>query len=141
MKNKAMHFLYLFLLMFPAGFLAGVSNPTASPVAGLEPYGGAYVVFAGKFGGAITRQEIASHSDVQVEGCARGSRIFQFTLRITKNGTTTTFKNTSNRLTDQMIARLKSLSKGDSFDFQQTKAYLPNSRDVVDVHGKKFIVV
>lgn len=39
-----------------------------------------------------------------------------------------------------MIAQMKSLSKGDSFEFQNTKAYLPNNKDVVDVHGKKFIV-
>lgn len=40
-----------------------------------------------------------------------------------------------------MIAQLKSLSKGDSFEFQRTKAHLPNGKDVVDVHAKKFIVV
>lgn len=104
-------------------------------------YGGAYVVFAGKFGGDITQKEIESHSEVKVEGCAKGSRIFQFTLCVTKNGKTSTLTNKSNILTDEMATQLKSLSKGDSFEFQQTKAYLPNSKDVVDVHGKKFVVV
>lgn len=99
------------------------------------------MVFAGKFGGEITQKEIASNSEVKVEGCAKGSRIFQFTLSVTKNGKTSTLTNKSNLLTDEMITQLKSLSKGDSFEFQQTKAYLPNSKDVVDVHGKKFVVV
>lgn len=146
MKNKAKHFLYLLLILLPASFLAGASAPAASPIANPEAgtgmvYGGAFVVFAGKFGGEITRKEIESHSDVQVEGCAKGSRIFQFTLCITKKGNTSTLTNKSNKLTDKMIAQLKGLSKGDSFEFKQTKAYLPNSKNAVDVHGRKFIVV
>lgn len=144
MKNKVRHFLYLTLMLLPAGFLASKSVPatTTGPEAATEAdYGGAYVVFAGKFGGDITRKEIESNTEVKVEGCAKGSRIFQFTLSVTKGGKTSTLTNKSNLLTDEMAAQLKSLSKGDSFEFQQTKAYLPNSKDVVDVHGKKFVVV
>jgi hypothetical protein len=142
MKNKVKHLLYLTLMLLPASFLASYSIPAASPATDIETaYGGAYVVFAGKFGGDITRKEIESNSEVKVEGCAKGSRIFKFTLSVTKNGKTSTLTNKSNFLTGEMAAQLKSLSKGDSFEFQQTKAYLPNSKDVVDVHGKKFVVV
>ncbi|MCE7923701.1 MAG: hypothetical protein DYG98_11640 [Haliscomenobacteraceae bacterium CHB4] len=146
MKNKVKHLLYLTLLLLPASFLASFSVPATTPATGAEAtvepaYGGAYVVFAGKFGGDITRKEIESNTEVKVEGCAKGSRIFQFTLCVTKNGKTKTLTNQSNILTGEMIAQLKSLSKGDSFEFQNTKAYLPNSKDVVDVHGRKFIVV
>ncbi|MCW5923544.1 MAG: hypothetical protein KIS77_14465 [Saprospiraceae bacterium] len=143
MKNKAVHLMYLTLLMLlPAGFLSSKSVPATTPAAAIEAdYGGAYVVFAGKFGGDITRKEIESNTEVKVEGCAKGSRIFQFTLSVTKSGKTSTLTNQSNALTDEMAVQLKSLSKGDSFEFLQTKAYLPNSKDVVDVHGRKFVVV
>lgn len=142
MKNKVKHLLYLTLMLLPAGLLVSFSVPIADTTAAIEAdYGGAYVVFAGKFGGDITRKEIESNTEIKVEGCAKGSRIFQFTLSVTKNGKTTTLTNKSNLLTDEMSAQLKNLSKGDSFEFQQTKAYLPNSKDVVDVHGKKFVVV
>jgi hypothetical protein len=146
MKNTVNHVLYLTLMLLPVSFLAGKSAPCITPApdpeAAMEAvYGGAYVVFAGKFGGEITRQEIETNTEIKVEGCAKGSRIFQFTLYITKNGQTSTLTNKSSLLTGEMIARLKSLSKGDSFEFQQTKAYLPNSTKTVDVHGRKFIVV
>lgn len=146
MKNKVKHLLYLTQMLLPASFLAGFSVPATNPIADTEAaiktdYGGAYVVFAGKYGGDITRKEIESNTEVKVEGCAKGSRIFQFTLSVTKGGKTSTLTNKSNLLTDEMVAQLKNLSKGDSFEFQQTKAYLPNSKDVVDVHGKKFVVV
>ena len=139
--------MYLILLLLPTSFLARISVPPApAPVAGPEAAieaanGGAYVVFAGKFGGEITRKEIENNSEVQVDGCAKGSQVFQFTLSITKNGKTNTLTNRSNLLTAGMKAQLKSLSKGDSFEFQNTKAYTPNSRDVVDVHGRMFVVV
>jgi hypothetical protein len=142
MKNKIKNLLYVTLMLLPGSFLATVSAPAMTPMAPPESvYGGAFIVFAGKFGGEISRQEIASHSEVTVDGCAKGSRIFQFTLHVTKSGRTSTLSSKSNFLTDEMIARLKSLSKGDAFEFKNTKAFLPNNRDAVDVHGKKFIVV
>lgn len=146
MKNAVKNLLYLFLFLFPAGFFASVAAPAASPSPGLRaaaeaPYGGAYLLFAGKFGGEISRKEIASHSKVSVDGCAKGSQIFQFTLYITKDGNAVSMKSKSNILTADMIAKLKSLSKGDSFEFRNTKAHLPNGKDVVDVYAKRFVVV
>lgn len=105
------------------------------------PPGGAYAIFSGKFGGEITKKEIAEHQKLSVDGCAKGSRIFKFTLEVTKNGKTSSFQNDSNVLTKEMITKLKELSPGDAFEFTKTKAYLPNGKDVVDVHGKKFVVV
>lgn len=105
------------------------------------PFGGAYVIFAGKFGGEITRREIARHHDLKVDGCATGSRIFTFTLDVTKDGKTTSLKTESNVLTKEMVTHLTSLMPGDEFEFSNTKAYLPNGKDVVDVQGKTFVVV
>lgn len=106
------------------------------------PDGGAYCVFAGKFGGEITRQEIAGQRELSVEGCAKGSRIFQFTLVVTKNGKTSTYSAKSSSLTDEMTTQLKSLSAGDSFEFKEVKAYWgKSSDDEVNVRAQKFTVV
>lgn len=104
------------------------------------PVGGAYVFFAGKYSGDITKQELASQTEVQVEGCAKGARIFKFTLAITKGGNTVTCTTDSNVLTPDMRTRLNSLSKGDAFEFRQIKAYIPNGKDVVDVRGARFTI-
>ena len=142
MKNKIKQLFCLAFLIAPAGFLSGFTVPSHTPAAGRETVaGGAYVIFAGKYGGEITRKEIESHSEVKVDGCAAGSKIFQFTLSITKGGQTTMLTGQSGVLTGEMLNRLKNLSKGDSFEFQNTKARLPNDGDVVNVHGKKFVVV
>lgn len=105
------------------------------------PVGGAYLVFAGKYGGEITPQEMQGQTSLGVDGCARGSRIFQFTLEVKKNGKASSYSANSNLLTKEMIAHLRSLSAKDEFEFKKIKAYLPNGKDVVDVHGKKFTVV
>jgi hypothetical protein len=104
-------------------------------------YGGAYLIFAGKFGGEITQKEIAEHQAVTVDGCAVGSRIFKFTLDITHSGKTTSLQSESSKLTRTMVTQLSSLQPGDQFEFRKIKAYLPNGKDIVDVMGKKFVVV
>lgn len=104
-------------------------------------FGGAFLLFAGKFGGEITKTEIAGHSDLQVDGCARGSRIFEYTIYITKGGQTSKLSNKSNTLTGEIKDKLKALSKGDTFEFKDSKAYLPDGKEVVNVHGKQFKVV
>ncbi len=105
------------------------------------PVGGAYVVFAGKYGGEVTQKDLEGQTTLGVDGCARGSRIFQFTLHVTHGGKTSTYTANSNVLTSEMTAKLRSLSIGDRFEFKKMKAYLPNGKDVVDVHGKEFVIV
>lgn len=135
MKNIIKHLLLsVSVLLFTCAFIEKPTVITTSP-------GGAYAVFAGKFGGEITKKEIAENQKLSVEGCARGSKIFKFTLDVTKNGKTTSYQSESNILNKELISKLKELSPGDAFEFTKTKAYLPNGKDVVDVHGRKFVVV
>ncbi len=146
MKNKASLFPYFTVILLLASAFTNKSVPAAIQVKPSEaaveaPVGGAYLMFAGKFGGEVTRSEIAATSEVRVDGCAKGSRIFQFTLSVSKNGRTTVLAGQANILSGEIMTQLKSLSKGDSFEFRNTKAYLPNGSDVVEVHAKKFIVV
>ena len=146
MKNKANQFFNLAVLLFltcsftykPVSVDAPMNGRAAVEKA---PYGGAYLFFAGKYGGEITKQEMTGQTEVAVDGCARGSRIFTFTLTITKGKNKSTYATTSNVLTAEMRGKLNSLSKGDVFEFQHVKAYLPNGKDVVDVRGGKFVVV
>jgi len=147
MKKNIMNFLLSgAVLMLACSFVESPvahSGTTPDEVSASKemPVGGAHLIFAGKFGGEITRKEIAEHQSLTVEGCAKGSRIFQFTLDVTQNGKTTTLQSENGVLTKAMLAKLKGLSSGDSFDFRKTKAYLPNGKDVVEVHAKKFVVV
>ncbi len=103
--------------------------------------GGAYLTFADKFGGEVSQHDLVKHQRVEVSGCAKGSKIFQFTIYITKKGKTTSLQTKSSNLTDEMLTALRTLSKGDEFEFKKVKAYLPNGKDVVDVWAKKFVVV
>ncbi len=105
-----------------------------------ELFGGAYLVFAGKFGGELTKKDIANTKTLSVEGCAKGSKIYTFDLKVTKNGKTTTFHGKSDQLTEEMHAQLKQLSVGDEFTFENTKARLPKE-GTVDVWAKKFTIV
>ena len=133
------------ILLITCSFINGPGDVENSHSNGVslseEFYGGAYIIFAGKFGGEITQREIAEDQALTVDGCAAGSRIFKFTLDITQTGKTTSLDSESGKLTGSMINRLKSLQPGDEFEFQKTKAYLPNGKDIVDVMGKKFVVV
>ena len=105
------------------------------------PFGGAHVFFAGKYGGEIRKSELVNQKEVAVEGCAKGSKIFKFSLAITKGGTKTTLQANSNVLTKEMLDKLNSLSRGDSFEFVDVKAYGTNGKDVIDVYGQKYVVV
>ena len=119
---------------------ARAPNTSNAETAKKMTFGGAYLQFAGKMGGEIGKDELGCNSELAVEGCARGSRIYQFTLNITRNGKTRAFQANSNQLTEEMVAALNGLSAGDEFEFQKVKAYLPNGKDSVDVHGRKFVV-
>ena len=77
-----------------------------------------------------------------VAGCAKGSQIFSFRLNVYRNGKRTTFQGeNSNELSLEMRESLAKLKPGDSFEFKQIKAYLPNGRDKVDVFAKRFKLV
>ena len=106
-----------------------------------SPIGGAYLLFAGKFGGEVNKKEIAEQRELAVDGCAKGSKIFKYTLVITKGGQKSTYQSNSNVLSGEMQTKLKTLTSGDYFEFSEIKAYLPNGKDIVEVHAKKFVVV
>ena len=84
--------------------------------------GGAYLVIAEKFGGDITRDEIASHSKLGVMGCAEGAVIYRFTLELEVKGKKKQFAGDSNTLSSEMRVALESLKKGDEFTFRRVKA-------------------
>ncbi|MBK9014651.1 MAG: hypothetical protein IPM82_11530 [Saprospiraceae bacterium] len=147
MKSTIKNFLFsAAVLLLTCSFVGSpVSHVERTPKPTLKsaPVGGIYVVFAGKFGGNVSKKEIASQRELKVEGCdiANAARIFQYTLVTTKNGKTSSLQSKSNALTQEMITQLKSLAPGDEFEFKQIKAYLSNGKDVVDVHAKKYVVV
>lgn len=114
---------------------------TSQEVKASIPNGGAWVIFAGKTGGELTKQEISNQTELKVDGCDKGARISKFTLLITNGGKTSTLAATSSQLTAEMRSKLKSLVKGDEFEFRSAKAIMSNGRDVVDVRGSKFKVV
>lgn len=103
--------------------------------------GGAYVFFAGKSGGEISKQEMAGQIEVKVEGCAKGSRITVFTLVVTQGRKTSTFTGKSGVLTADMRAKLNSLGKEDFFEFRDMKAYWTEEKREISVAGAKFVVV
>lgn len=146
MKQPFRNFFFTTLLLcFAFGFssqveaLPGTYLTEKSSIS--SAVGGAYLLFAGKFGGEVNKKEIAEQRDLAVDGCAKGSKIFKYTLVINKSGQSYTYRADSNMLTSEMQTKLKSLTAGDSFEFSQIKAYLPNGKEVVDVHSKKFFVV
>jgi hypothetical protein len=132
MKNKLMGSIFLIV------FFTISNGFTTSNSIEISPQGGAYLTFAGKFGGELTKKDLRQNNKVKVSGCAKGSRIFKFTLHIVKKGKKSTFRTSSSNLTKKMIAQLRTLSKGDKFYFKNVEAYLPNGKDKVDVHSREF---
>ena len=141
MKNKVQNLFFAITMLFFTGGLFSFSTTEISSATESEIIGGAYLTFADKFGGTVTRKDLNKNSKIGVAGCAKGSKIFQFKLKTTKNGKTTTLEGTSPKLTKKMLSDLRSLSKGDEFIFKKVKAYLPDGESEVDVWGKVFIVV
>jgi hypothetical protein len=130
-------------LLLSAFVIAGMCSFVAAPnpEAGAELPGGAFLTIAGKFGGEISKKEVLKTKELGVDGCAVGSKIFTYTIDINKGGTISTFKEESNTFSKEIIMKMKELNTGDSFEFKKVKAYLPNGKDQVDVHSKKFVVV
>lgn len=147
MKSTIKSFL-LAALMF--GIFAAFTNnahaaamPKYQPIAVKFEVGGGHLVFCGKTGGKIAKKDFAGKTSLQIEGCPGASEtiITSFTLEIVKGGKATALKGTSNRLTNEMVAQLKALSPGDSFEFKKMWARFPNSQDTYQVRTEKFTVV
>lgn len=141
MKSNIQNLFYAVVLILFSGGLFSFSSVSEVQPNKSEDFGGAYLTFAEKFGGDVTPHDLQRTSEIGVAGCAKGSKIFQFDLKITKNGKTVSFKGTSPKLTSDMLTALRSLSKGDEFIFKKVRAYLPDGKSEVDVWGKKFMVV
>lgn len=103
-------------------------------------FGGAYLTYAGKFGGELTSQELKENSTLGIEGCAKGSKILKYTLEVTTHGKTQLVRSESDALSKDALKLLRSLEKGDAFIFKNMKAKLPTG-GTVDVMGRKFVVV
>lgn len=137
MKSKIEN---LFIVSVLFLFMLGLTS-TTNHVSLDEEVGGAYLTFAEKFGGKVTQSDLMKTSEIGVEGCARGSKIFKFKLVITKGKEKSTHLGNSPKLTQAMLKDLRVLSKGDEFIFKKVKAYLPDGKSEVDVWGKIFTVV
>jgi hypothetical protein len=103
--------------------------------------GGAYLTFAGEFGGEITLKKIKATNMLGVAGCASGSLIKKFTVKIhRKNKRTQTFNGKSHLLTKQIKSALKEMKSGDTFQFSRVTARLPTG-GIVDVTCRTFRVI
>lgn len=146
MKSTIKSFLLAALVL---GIFAAFTNnahaaamPKGKPIAAKFDVGGGHLVFCGKTGGKIAKKDFAGKTSLQIEGCPGASEtiITSFTLEIVKGGKATALQGTSNRLTNEMVAQLKALSPGDSFEFKKMRARFPNSQDTYQVHTDKFTV-
>ncbi|MBI5917738.1 MAG: hypothetical protein HY842_20395 [Bacteroidetes bacterium] len=146
MKNTIKNFLLSATALFltcsfaesPAAYDAATTGKSARSE---MPVGGVYVVFAGKYGGEITKKEMTGQRELRVEGCHKDSKIVKFTLEVTKGGKTTSLQAESNVLTQEMLTKLNALSPGDKFEFKNSRAYLSDNKVTVDARGSKFVVV
>ncbi|MBX2875400.1 MAG: hypothetical protein KTR30_25010 [Saprospiraceae bacterium] len=130
----ATHFFLLCLLVAPLATSADAGMPS--------DIGGAYLVFGNKMGGEITLKTLQSCCELEVAGCAKGSQVFSFRLVVFQDGKRSTYQvEDSNELSPAMSASLANLKVGDSFEFKQIKAYLPNGRDQIDVFAKRFKLI
>ena len=138
MKNaQKLMYSCCFLLLFQLNNFANVPpSLTSSPIAG-----GAYLTFAGKVGGDLTKDDLKRHSQLGVEGCAAGSKIIQYSLIIHKGKDEKRFAGRSDELDEKAKIALQTLEPGDSFEFENVKAFLPNGKDKIDVFAKKYYIV
>jgi len=103
--------------------------------------GGAYLTFAGEFGGEITLKKMSATNKLGVAGCATGSLITKFTVKIKRqHKRVQTIKGTSYLLNKQLKSVLKELEIGDTFEFIKVRAQLPTGGNV-DVVCRKFRVI
>jgi len=93
--------------------------------------GGAYLTFAGEFGGEITLKKMSATNKLGVAGCAAGSLITKFTLKIKRqHQRVETFKGTSHLLNKHLKSVLKELKTGDTFEFSKVRAKLSTGSSV-----------
>ncbi len=102
--------------------------------------GGAYLTFAGKFGGELQPHEIRRVTQVSIAGCAAGSTIKGYLLQVHCQGQVSTFESDSGTLSPEALKYLALLEPGDSFDFEDVTAQLP-SGDIVQVLARRFVVI
>lgn len=84
MKKLSVFLVFIFLVLGSRPFLHATPIPA--------PVGGAYLVFADKMGGEISPEKIRTQCELAVAGCAKGSKIFSFTLLVIKSGKRTSLK-------------------------------------------------
>jgi len=106
----------------------------------LKEMGGAYLTFADKFGGKIYTKDLKKHKTLGISGCAVGSKIIKFDLKVSHNGKLQKFSGKSGNLSTDILKVLSNLTKGDSFSFDHVKAKLPDQKSIVDVFAKTFYV-
>ena len=144
-KNSLLAVLVLCFVTSIANSPATAAVPMSkskTTVSNEPPVGGAYLIFAGKTGGQIGKRDMEGQTKLGLNGCpgAKESTIVSFTLEIKKGGKATTLQSSSDKLTSDMVAKLKTLAAGDSFEFKKVMAHLPNSKDLFEVHTQKFTV-
>ena len=136
--------LFVFFLSLFGTLQSGHATVVCSDLPGKslssDALGGAHLLFAGQYGGSITKKKLEGQTTLPVDGCARGARVFEYTLQVTKSGKVQTYKGNADTLTSEMQASLKALAPGDSFQFSGIKAYLNGTKEVVQVKSAKYVI-
>jgi len=128
--------------LFLVAFTTNKTDKTNSEIESAAiKIGGAYLTFAGEFGGEITLKKMSATNKLGVAGCAAGSLITTFTLKIKRqHKRAKTFKGTSHLLNKRLKSTLKELKIGDTFEFSEVSAKLPTGKSV-HVICRKFTVI
>lgn len=145
MKNNRKLLLQMGLVLCLVFSLSAASLGAAVPIfpsKGASLSGGAYLIFCGKTGGKIAKKDFEGQARLSLDGCpgAKESTILRFKLELTKAGKTTTLTSNTDRLTSEMVAKLKTLAVGDSFEFKKVMARWPNQKEEYEVHTQRFTV-
>ncbi|AXT20038.1 hypothetical protein D7030_02650 [Flavobacteriaceae bacterium AU392] len=131
----------LFLVSFTTNKTDQNNTNTQTTLNEAFKIGGAYLTFAGEFGGEVSLKKMSTTNKLGVAGCASGSLVTQFTLKVkSKNKKAQTLKGTSHLLNKQMKSVLKEMKIGDTFEFSNVKAQLPTGK-TVNVLCRSFKVI
>ena len=121
-------------------FLAAPALDSNARISNTDEFGGAYALFAEKFGGELTLKQIRATKELGIAGCAAGSAFTKFTLVVYKKGKSSRYNATDGKLTKAMIKGLDGLNKGDTFELVNMRAKTPQGGKI-DVMGKVYTVV